>query len=197
MKNLAEQPENGSYTYEDYLSWEGPERWELINGYAYMLAAPTTQHQRISMLLSAAIFDYLKDKPCEVFTAPFGVRLFPEEQERKKKGLRIYRKGVTVQPDLSIVCDPEQLDEHGCNGAPALVVEILSPSNCQDQQKVNAYMMAGVREMWIIDQKLQVVFLYLRSGKDYIISQFDPPGALASPTFPGLEIDLTAIFPNE
>lgn len=194
--NLAEQPKNGNYTYEDYVSWDDGQRYELIDGYVYMLAAPTTQHQRISMTMAAAMYDYLRDKPCEVFAAPFDVRLFEASEEKKKKFLRIYRKEVVVQPDLSIVCNPEQLDEKGCNGAPAMVVEILSPSNKHYQEKVNAYMSAGIQELWIVDPRLQTVFLYLRRGKDYIISTFEPSETLASPTFPGLEIHLRDIFPN-
>ena len=194
--NLAEQPQNGNYTYEDYLSWDDGQRYELINGYAYLLAAPSTQHQRISMFLSVEIFDYLKDKTCEVFAAPFGVRLFSAEEEKKKTFLRIYRKEVVVQPDISIVCDPEQLDEQGCNGAPALVVEILSPSNKHYQDKINSYMAAGVKEFWIIDPKLQTVFLYLRKGKEYVITTIETPDTLNSQTFPGLEIKLSDIFPN-
>jgi len=194
--SLAEQPKNGSYTYEDYVSWDDGQRYELINGYVYMLAAPTTQHQRISMTMAAAMYDYLKGKPCEVFAAPFDVRLFKASEEKKKKFLRIYRKEVVVQPDLSIVCDPEQLDEKGCNGAPTLVVEILSPSNKHYQEKVNAYMSAGIQELWIVDPKLRTIFLYLRKGKDYIISIFEVSETLSSPTFPGLDIRLCDIFPD-
>jgi len=195
--SLAEQPKNGNYTYEDYISWDDGQRYELINGYVYMLAAPTTQHQRISMAMAAAMYDYLKDKSCEVFAAPFDVRLFEASEEKKKKFLRIYQKEVIAQPDLSIVCDPDQLDEKGCNGAPTLVVEILSPANRHYQEKVNAYMSAGIRELWIVDPKLQTIFLYLRKDKEYIISTFELDETLASPTFPGLEIPLGDIFPGD
>jgi len=193
--NLAEQPKNGNYTYEDYTSWDDDQRYELINGYVYMLAAPTTQHQQISGALFFAMYGYFKGKPCQVFAAPFDVRLFETSEEKKKNFLRIYRKEVIVQPDLSIVCDPDQLDEKGCNGAPAMVVEILSPSNKHYQEKVNAYMSAGIQEIWIVDPRLQTIFLYLRRGKDYIISTFEPSETLSSPTFPGLEIPLGDIFP--
>lgn len=195
--NLANQPQNGNYSYEDYLSWDDGQRYELINGYAYMLAAPNTQHQRISMALSATLFNYLRGKQCEVFAAPFDVRLFRAEEEMKKNYLRVYRKEVVVQPDLSIVCDPNQLDEQGYNGAPSLVIEILSPSNRHYQEKINAYMAAGIQEFWIVDPKLRTVYLYLRKDKEYIISTVESPGILASHTFPGLEITLSDIFPNE
>ena len=194
--NLAEQPKNGNYTYEDYVSWDDDQRYELINGYVYMLAAPTTQHQRISGALFFCMYSFFQGKPCQVFAAPFDVRLFEASEEKKKKFLRIYRKEVIVQPDLSVVCDPDQLNEKGCNGAPTLVVEILSPSNKHYQEKVNAYMSAGIQELWIVDPRLQTVFLYLRRGKDYIISTFEPSETLFSPTFPGLEIPLRDIFPG-
>ena len=193
--SLAEQPKNGNYTYEDYISWDDDQRYELINGYVYMLAAPTTQHQQISGALFFAMYGYFQGKPCQVFSAPFDVRLFEASEEKKKKSLRIYRKEFVVQPDLSIVCDPEQLDEKGCNGVPTLAVEILSPSNKHYQEKVNAYMAAGIQELWIVDPRLQMVFLYLRRGKDYVISTIELSETLASPTFPGLEIPLSEIFP--
>ena len=193
--SLAEQPKNGNYTYEDYISWDDGQRYELIDGYVYMLAAPTTQHQRISGALFYVMYGYFQGKPCQVFAAPFDVRLFEASEEKKKAFPRIYRKEVVVQPDMSIVCDPDQLDEKGCNGAPAMVVEILSPSNKHNQEKVNAYMSAGIHEIWVVDPRLQTIFLYLRRGKDYIISTFEPSETLSSPTFPGLEVPLKDIFP--
>ena len=191
--DLAAQPKNGNYTYEDYISWDDGQRYELINGYVYMLAAPTTQHQRISGALFFSLYSFFQGKPCQVFAAPFDVRLFEAAEE--KKFLRIYRKEVVVQPDISIVCDPGQLDAKGCNGAPTMVIEILSPSNKHYQEKVNAYMSAGIQEIWIVDPGLQTVFLYLRRDKDYIISTFEPSETLYSPTFPGLEIPLRDVFP--
>jgi Uma2 family endonuclease len=93
---------------------------ELINGQILMMAPPSTVHQRISAFISNEIFNYLRSKngPCEVFTAPFDVRLEMEN-----------RSAVRVQPDISVICDQSKLTERGCNGSPEMVIEITSPSN--------------------------------------------------------------------
>lgn len=59
------------YTYADYLTWPENERWEIIDGVPYMQAAPTWQHQSISGEIYRQISNYLVDKPCRVFAAPF------------------------------------------------------------------------------------------------------------------------------
>lgn len=126
------------YSYEDYQSWDDGQRWEIIDGHAYLMAVPSTKHQRISGILHHHIFSYLQGKPCEVFHAPFDVRLFPKPKSRWEEAL--------VQPDLSVVCDTGQLDDKGCNGAPTLVVEIISPSSSSRDcvTKLNKYKRAGV-----------------------------------------------------
>jgi Uma2 family endonuclease len=111
--------EKQSYTYADYLEWDENVRAEIINGKIYMMSPPLTMHQRISMRLSTQIANFLKGKPCEVFAAPFGVRLFPKEDKTDD---------TVVEPDIAVVCDSSKLDERGCNGAPDLVIEIISPS---------------------------------------------------------------------
>jgi Uma2 family endonuclease len=63
------------YTYADYLTWPEDERWEIIDGIPYMQSAPTWQHQAISGNIFGQFFEYLKNKPCQVFTAPFDLRL--------------------------------------------------------------------------------------------------------------------------
>ena len=146
------------YTYAQYLSWPEGERWELIDGVAYdMSAAPTRQHQQIVMAISADIFQFLKRKPCHVYTASFDVRL-SEGLDRKDD--EIY---TVVQPDISVFCREDVLDDRGASGAPDLVIEILSPhTSVKDQrEKLELYERYGVKEYWIVDPQNCVVSVYI------------------------------------
>ena len=109
---MALPAEDKRYTFADVLVWDEKDRIEIINGEAVMMAPPSVNHQRISGALFSQLYDYLKGKKCEVFAAPFGVRLFEEEGD--------YPENVDtmVEPDLSVVCNPGKLDEYGCKGAP-------------------------------------------------------------------------------
>ncbi|MDR1618206.1 MAG: Uma2 family endonuclease, partial [Treponema sp.] len=119
MPLVKEQP---YYTYADFLDWDEGERCEIIDGEAYMMSAPSRIHQRISMALSAMLYNYLEGKTCEVYPAPFAVRLFPAED---------LSDDTVVEPDISVVCDPSKLDDRGCNGAPDFIIEIISPSTAR------------------------------------------------------------------
>ena len=103
------------YTFSDWLAWPEGERWEIIDGVAYMMAPPSIRHQGISVELCGQLREFLKDKACKVYPA-IGVRLDSD--------------GDTVfEPDISIVCDKSKLaDGKVCNGAPDMIIEILSPS---------------------------------------------------------------------
>ena len=177
------------WTYADYKDWEpGPrERYELIDGVAYAMSAPNTEHQTISMTLSGEFFNFLKGKPCKVFAAPYDVRLFYEEDESDD---------TVVQPDLLVVCDPAKLGKEGCRGAPDLVVEILSPSNTALEmlRKIRVYQDAGVRECWVIDPVKKAVLIYSLSGGQYQTRDLGPQDTAASDAIPGLEIPLALVF---
>ena len=189
--SLAENHKNGEYTYEDYLSWEGDERWEIIDGWAYMMAAPNEEHHDISWALSLKFDSYFKGKPCKPYAAPFEVRLFPHNRRQREQGL--------VQPDLFVVCDRGKSDGARINGAPDLVVEILSPSNAGHDRyrKSKLYKQAGVREYWIVDPADKVVQVYSLEHNRYVVSLFEQSDILTCAIFPGLEISLSDIFPNE
>jgi len=177
------------WTYADYRKWElkPGERFELIDGIAYALAAPNTEHQGISMVLSAMLFNFFDGKPCRPFAAPFDVRLFYEEDESDD---------TVVQPDLVVVCDPEKLGKEGCRGAPDLVAEILSPSNTaiEMHRKLNLYRDAGVGEYWVIDPEEKLVEAYRLEAGRYEAQVLRDADTLKSALFPGLEISLQALF---
>ncbi len=144
------------YTYADYLTWDDSERWELINGVPYnMTPAPSLFHQKISGEIFRQLANYLLDKPCQVFDAPFDVRLPAGDEDDT---------GVTtvVQPDIVVVCAREKLDDAGCKGSPDLVVEILSPATSRrdHKEKFVCYERVGVREYWLVDPQARTVTVF-------------------------------------
>jgi Uma2 family endonuclease len=180
------------YTYGDYLHWPEGERWELIEGNPYnMTPAPSIEHQRISGEFFRQVSNFLFDKDCEVFSAPFDVRL-PEAEEADDEIITV------VQPDISVICNPERLDNRGCRGAPDFIIEILSPATAgKDQiQKVALYEKHGVREYWLVHptDRLVTVRLLDSEGRYGIPQIQEAKGLLAVQTLPGLEIDLDAVF---
>ena len=130
------------YTLADALTWDEQDRIELIDGAPVMMAPPSRAHQRISMELSRQLANYLEGKRCQVYPAPFAVRLFEQAGDRPQD------VDTLVEPDISVVCDRNKLDDMGCKGAPDLIVEILSPSTQRHDRlvKYNLYQRAGVRE---------------------------------------------------
>lgn len=139
------------YTIKDIEALPEGERAELIDGKMYMMAAPTLTHQDILMWLSATIWNYLTKKNglCKVLPAPFAVYI--------KDDAHNY-----VEPDVTVICDMDKLDEMGCHGAPDWAIEIVSPSSkTMDYiRKCALYEQAGVREYWIVDPKEQSVLVY-------------------------------------
>lgn len=151
---------NERYTYKDYLQWADDERWELINGIPYkMTPAPSPDHQRILRELLTEFNVYLRGKTCEVYPAPFDVRLFPNEKEDDDN---------IVQPDLTVVCDPNKVNKKGCEGRPDLVIEILSPSTAKKDrsEKKKLYERAMINEYWIVDPLNQTIEVFLLSDID-------------------------------
>lgn len=127
------------------------ERAELIDGKIYNMAPPNRIHQEILLELSAEIRDYIKNKKgdCKVYPAPFAVFL--------NKDNKTY-----VEPDISVICDKNKLDDRGCNGAPDWIIEIISPSSKRMDYgiKLFKYRTSGVREYWIINPLTNTVNVY-------------------------------------
>jgi len=181
--------EEEKFTYADYKAWElkPGERFELINGVAYAMAAPNTSHQLIVSILTGEFYVFLKGKTCKVFPAPFDVRLFYEEDDSDD---------TVVQPDLVVICDPKKIGEEGCRGAPDLVVEILSPSNTaiEMERKLLLYKKAGVREYWIVDPKDKHISIYRLQDGEYSYRICHTQDTAKPGVVPGLEIPLSTIF---
>jgi Uma2 family endonuclease len=179
--------ENPYYTYADYLTWDENERYEIIDGEAYMMSTPNRVHQKISGNFYYALRSFLEGKPREVYAAPFSVRLFPAEDRSDD---------TVVEPDITVICDPSKLDDRGCNGAPNLIIEILSPSNARHDRivKFNKYREARVREYWIVDPEERVVSVYVLKDGQYVAVNYDDTAEVPVTALPGCTIDLKTVF---
>lgn len=191
ITDISQLDVNQSYTYADYLLWQFEERVELIRGKLFrMCPAPNTRHQRISHELSFQLESFLRKQPCQIFSAPFDVRL----PVSKRRG----QDTTVVQPDLCVICDPDKLDERGCAGAPDLIIEILSPGNSKKEmrEKFEAYEEAGVREYWLVNPLDNVVLIYVlnEAGKYIGLAPVTEDQELRAAIFPDLVIDLKEVF---
>lgn len=183
----------GIYSYADYLTWRFDERVELFKGKLFPMAAPKRLHQRYARRLSTSIDNYLMGKSCELYVAPFDVRL-PDSKRKPRFDGDIY---TVVQPDLCVICDAEKLDDRGCLGAPDLMIEILSPGNTRKEMnnKFRLYEEAGVREYWVVEPADKFVLVYVLRDGEYIgLRPATDEYPINSTVLPGLTIDLAAIF---
>ncbi len=140
-----------TYTTDFIYSLPEGKRAELIDGQVYYMAPPNRTHQTIARELFSSINSYIKSKggSCEAFFAPFAVFLNQDNRNY-------------VEPDISVICDPQKLDDKGCNGAPDWVLEIVSPSSRRTDYhaKLFKYRTAGVREYWIVDPEKDRILVY-------------------------------------
>lgn len=177
VKQLRQQ-----YTYADYAQWPEDERWELIDGVAYAMAAPQRIHQELVFELGGQVRNYLQGKDCRGYVAPFDVRL-PRRDEADDK------VNTVVQPDLSVVCDRSKLDDKGCRGAPDWIVEVLSPSTALTDMntKTRLYEQHKVQEYWIIHPTERWVMVYV----------LNPQGQYSRPQVYGMdEATRLSVFPD-
>ncbi len=177
------------YTYSDYITWKFEERVELIKGKIFKMAAPNSRHQKIVGLLNFEVIYCLKPNTCEVYPAPFDVRLpIP-------KGDKAY---TVVQPDLCIICDKNKIDKRGAKGAPDLVIEIISPGNSKRdiKDKFEIYQEVGVKEYWIVypNQKQVLIYILNKKGKYIGLQPLTEYDSIKSVLFPDLKFELKTIF---
>ena len=136
-------PDNPICTAEDYWNLPEGERAELIDGQLYALASPSRIHQEIIIELTYHFQHYIKSNKgnCKIYAAPFAVNLNANDQ-------------TFVEPDISVI--------RGCEGAPDLVIEVVSPSSRRMDyiRKMALYADAGVREYWIVDPATEQTTLY-------------------------------------
>ena len=179
------------YTYKDYMNWT-EEKYEIIEGETYMMSpAPSRIHQEILGNIFFYIKSYLQGKKCKVYAAPFDVRLSKEDYSDENIK-------TVVQPDITVICDEEKLDDRGAIGAPDFVVEIVSPASTfiDYVKKLNLYGEYGVKEYWIVDPKDKNVLVYKIDengvyGKPEIYEQ---ENEIKVSIFEDLVIDLRKVF---
>lgn len=180
------------FIYRDYLAWGDDRRFEIIDGRLYdMSPAPSRTHQEILMEFSALLHEFFDDQPCRVYPAPFDVRL-------PRAGQNDLEAGTVIQPDISVVCDEDKLDEAGCVGAPDIVVEIISPATASKDQvrKLQLYEQHGVREFYIVHPADRLVRVY-RLAADGRFSRdevYDQQGEIESGVAEGLRIKVADLF---
>jgi Uma2 family endonuclease len=179
-----------SYSYFDYLGWKFQERVELFKGKIFnMSPAPASNHQRLSGKLSNSLYTHLVNNPCEVFYAPFDVRLNRNANDKLITSV--------VQPDICVICDATKIDEKGCNGAPELIIEILSPGNSKKEMKnkFELYEEAGVLEYWIVDPEKEAIYQYnLENGIYTNHRPLTTDDILESKVVAGFKLDLGTLF---
>jgi len=178
-------------SYEEFMDiYEKTDlRMEYINGEIVLLSSPNTFHQDISGNLHVKLREYLKEKDCKVFYAPFDVHFYKHEIDTPD----------VMQPDLIIACDLRgNVTEKGrYMGTPTLCVEILSKSTRSKDMvdKLNTFMMSGVKEFWVVDPLKRTVLVYAFNNleiEEY--ATFKDEENLVSYQFAGLQIPLGKIF---
>ena len=183
--------ESKKYTYADYLSWPENEHWELFDGIPYMQAAPSWQHQAVSAALLSQFYNHLSGKECQVFAAPFDLRL-PHGEEKDEEINNVF------QPDVVVICDKNKLKGTGYSGTPILVIEISSPSTSRTDRvfKFNRYEKAGVKEYWIVEPDGKYVSIFtLQEDKRYGRPEsYTEENKVKVSVFPDLLIDLSQVF---
>jgi Uma2 family endonuclease len=171
---------------DDY--WHLPEdgkRYELLDGGLNVIATPNRRHQRVSHLLEGYLTSGLEKRGLgEVYSAPLAVILDDHS---------------VVEPDLLYVSKERShiLADRGIEGAPDLVIEILSPSSRRTDAhtKSKLYARTGVRHYWIADPELDRLELYRLAGSEYEhVATFETPAVVEPEDFPGLRIPLDDVF---
>jgi Uma2 family endonuclease len=195
IDNISALDLEATYSYADYLRWQFEDKVELIKGKIFKMSpAPNMKHQRISFRLGLALGNFFKGKQCNIFSAPFDVRLY-DSKKSQKANKDIY---TVVQPDLCVICDNSKLDEQGCIGAPELVVEILSRGNTAKEMKIKfeLYQESGVQEYWVVypyeENLLQFVLNDKQKYELYKIYVTDD--VATSNLFPNLQVPLLEVF---
>ena len=176
-------------TYEDYLNIPGDDRYELINGEFILVSAPGTGHQTVEIRLGARLYIFIEEDNDlgRIYTAPTEVVLTDPE------GINI------IQPDIIFVSKEREhiITPANIQGAPDLIVEILSPSTGRRDRtaKRDLYARHGVGEFWLADPDAQTVtVMLLKDGKYEVVGNYGIEDALTSPTLEGFSVRLDSIF---
>ena len=190
ITSLSQLDLSKTYSYADYFSWKFQERVELLRGKIMKMSpAPSRQHQRISSKLGFSIQKSLELSSCQVFYAPFDVRLESVKDDKLAK--------TVVQPDICVICDPKIIEEAAVFGVPDFVIEIVAGKDVKRdvQYKYSVYEEAGVGEYWIVFGEMRFVEVFiLENGKYQRLNAFSEDDIIPVKTLPGLSISIDDIF---
>lgn len=181
---VAKEPKT-KLTYEDYAKTPEDERWELIDGELIMAAAPNIPHQSIQSTAGWYVQTFVRDGDLgRVFFSPTDVVLSEHD---------------TIQPDLIFVSKEREsiITYANIQGAPDLVVEILSPSTTRRdwRDKMDLYARYEVSEYWVISPESRTVWVFLLvDGVFEESGRYGEDDMLTSPTLEGFALDLSEIF---
>ena len=173
------------FTYDDYLNTPEDKRYELLDGDLIALPSPEEFHQRVSILLGTKLVQFaVENRMGRVYHAPFDVVLSDMN---------------VVQPDLIFVSNERAdiITPANIQGAPDLVVEILSPSTAARDKtfKRSLYARHGITEYWMVDlTKKNITVLRLGEREFEAVDTYGEGETLTSPTLQGFTLSLDEIF---
>ncbi|HUW66072.1 MAG TPA: Uma2 family endonuclease, partial [Spirochaetia bacterium] len=158
IKETALPYRSGKYTYEDYAKLPESPRYQLIGGDLVLTPSPKPYHQSVLSNLNRLMDSFVLENDLGI------VRFAPLDVYLNKK--------ETYQPDIIFIAR-DRLDIFGedkIEGAPDLVVEILSPTTAHDDRnaKFKNYEKYGVREYWIVDPKEKTVEIFVLKGERFL-----------------------------
>ncbi|MBA4416383.1 MAG: Uma2 family endonuclease [Syntrophus sp. (in: bacteria)] len=142
------------YTYNDYLTWDYGERWEIIDGQPYnMTPAPKVKHQDLA--------------------SNFHIKLKTDEKNRCYTGIAptdvVLDQYNIVQPDVFVVCDRDKIKDNNIEGAPDLIIEVLAPgTEVKDKrEKKRIYEQFGVNEYLLVYPEQEYLERYWLENNRY------------------------------
>ena len=177
--------EKRKFTYKDYLKTPEDKRYELIEGELIMTPSPVPYHQWISKNILYELEQFVRERKIgKVFDAPCDVYLDDEN---------------VLQPDILFISNEHAgiIGEKNVQGAPDLVIEILSPGTRTKDlaTKRKIYAKFGVREYWVVDPDANTVEILTLKDEGYVTSAICRESDRAlSPLLPQLRLKLTKIF---
>lgn len=169
-------------TFDEVHNWDDDTRWELLDGRTYAMSSPSVLHQDVVLALALRLSPQFQGGPCRLYTAPLDVKLSEND---------------LVQPDLFVVCQPRQNKGGYIDGAPRLIVEVLSPSTQRHDRirKLDLYGKSAVAECWLVTPHPFMVEVYTNLGGLFArVCAASEKDGFRSQAFPELKLDLAELF---
>ncbi|HEY7520792.1 MAG TPA: Uma2 family endonuclease [Methylomirabilota bacterium] len=173
-------------TYDDYAALPNDgKRYELLDGVLHVTAAPSRSHQRVVLRLAMSLETHVAANNLgEVDIAPFDVILSDPN---------------VVEPDIIFVATDRMpsFSHRGFEGAPTLVVEVLSPSTARVDRntKLQIYARHGVPYYWIVEPEARAIDVHTLAGLAYGEPERFANRLVDLPPFPGLTLDPFVVWP--